>query len=60
MYTLHIKEVDINKKSNISLIFGSVKLNFFLTYTTYQLINYNKKMIRWRILIVIKLRFLST
>ena len=46
MYTLHIKEVDINKKSNISLIFGSVKLNFFLTYTTYQLINYNKKIIR--------------
>ena len=25
-YTLHIKEVDINKKSNVSLICGSVKL----------------------------------
>ena len=46
MYALHIKEVDINKKSNISLIFGSVKLNFVLTCTTYELINYNKKMIR--------------
>ena len=26
IYTLQIKEVDINKKSNVSLIFGSVKL----------------------------------
>ena len=26
IYTLHIKEIDINKKSNVSLICGSVKL----------------------------------
>ena len=25
IYTLHIEEVDINKKSNVSLICGSVK-----------------------------------
>ena len=26
IYTLHIEEVDMNKKSNVSLICGSVKL----------------------------------
>ena len=30
MYILHIEEVDMNKKSNISLIYESVKLIFFL------------------------------
>ena len=57
MYILHIEEVDMNKKSNISLIYESVKLIFFFLIERDFILKRGQYIIVDKISIVIKFLF---